>query len=121
MPLSHATDALMHGYGAIVTYLPHHSLARSWPRVTNWCVNGILYDLNDCECRSDPLGSVSFSPCMTSLMQGAQAFAKIRRFSYLLQCFTYCLEGNSQMTRGNFKTFYLMTYFQTKNKIYFVV
>lgn len=41
MPLSHATDALMHGYGAIVTYLPYHSLARSWPRVTNWCVNGI--------------------------------------------------------------------------------
>lgn len=41
MPLSHATDALMHGYGAIVTYLPYHSLARSWPRVSNWCVNGI--------------------------------------------------------------------------------
>lgn len=28
-------------YGAIVTYLPYHSLARSWPRVSNWCVNGI--------------------------------------------------------------------------------
>lgn len=41
MPLSHATDALMHGYGAIVTYLPYHSLARSWLRVSNWCVNGI--------------------------------------------------------------------------------
>lgn len=28
-------------YGAIVTYLSYHSLARSWPRVSNWCVNGI--------------------------------------------------------------------------------
>lgn len=41
-------------YGAIVTYLPYHSLARSWPRVSNWCVNGI--GLNDYECRFEPPG-----------------------------------------------------------------